>query len=266
MELTSNIINQINDTIYTIKNRTLKKGENMLRTIETKLVEINNHKKITYWFLSYRMDIVVNNIEDLKKLCQSLQRSLNDVMTQRKEIDKNINSLKIKIESFMNSYKEGKRKINEAIRRTIRKTGKNFFNSINKSLNNEQIDNKEEEDENQQIFDNIAEEGEGEGEVDEDLLRGSTLIGINDFGKNIDLFKSKILFDNRNEMQENRMRESKILRKNWNEVCYVYDDYDMHDVNFEIKAVGLGPFSSFNSCSTGFYMGKDIEIMSLEIN
>jgi hypothetical protein len=40
----------------------------------------------------------------------------------------------------------------------------------------------------------------------------------------------------------------------------------MHDVNYEIKAVGLGPFSFFNSCSNGFYMGKDIEIMDLEIN
>ena len=53
-------------------------------------------------------------------------------------------------------------------------------------------------------------------------------------------------------MAENRMREPKILRKNWHEVCYVYDDYDMHDVNYEIKAVGLGPFSFFNSCSNGF--------------
>ena len=40
----------------------------------------------------------------------------------------------------------------------------------------------------------------------------------------------------------------------------------MHDIDFEIKAVGLGPFSFFNSCSTGFYMGKDIEILNLEIN
>ena len=94
IELTSNIINQINDLIYIIKNRTLKKGENMLRTIQTKLIEINNNKKMTYWFLSYRMDIIVNNIEDLKKLCQSLQRALNSIMIQRKEIEKNINVLK----------------------------------------------------------------------------------------------------------------------------------------------------------------------------
>ena len=40
----------------------------------------------------------------------------------------------------------------------------------------------------------------------------------------------------------------------------------MHDVHFEIKAVGLGPFSFFNSCSIGFYMGKDIEILELEVN
>ena len=264
LELTSNLINQINDVIYKIKNRTLKKCENMLRTIKTKLIEINNNKKI-YYFLSYRMDIIVNNIEDLKKLCQLLQRILNDIVTKRKEIEKNISSIKKKIDNLMNSYKEGKKKINDTICRTIRKTGKNLFNSINKSLNNEQ-DVNEEKDKNQEILDSIAEE-KNEGEcVDEDLLRGSTLIEINDFGKNIDIFKSKILFDNRNEMQENRMRESKILRKNWNEVCYVYDDYDIHYANFEIKAVGLGPFSFFNSCSTGFYMGKDIEIISLEIN
>ena len=40
----------------------------------------------------------------------------------------------------------------------------------------------------------------------------------------------------------------------------------MHDVHFEIKAVGLGPFSFFNSCSIGFYMGKEIEILNLEVN
>ena len=266
MEAITNIINQVNDFIYTIKNRTLKKGENILRIIQDKLLEIDRRKNLSFWFLSNKMDIVINNIEDLKKLCQVLQRSLSDIMTQRKQIEKNISNLKINMEKFMNNYREGKKKINDAIRKTIRKTGKNIFNSIHKSLRNDNEDNKEdeEEDENQKYIEKIAEE-EGE-ENDDDLLRGSTLIGISDFGKNIDLFKSKILFDNKNEREENRIREAKILRKNWHEVCYVYDDYDMHDVDFEIKAVGLGPFSFFNSCSTGFYMGKDIEILNLEIN
>ena len=262
MENTSNIINQINDNIFIIKNRTLKKGENILRIIQDKLLEINKSKKLSFWFLSNRMDIVINNIEELKKLCQSLQRSLTDIITFRKQIEKNIYNLKLNLEKFMRNYRESKKIIHDAIRKTIRKTSKNLFNSIHKSLRHENV--KEEEDENEELIENILEE-EGEGD-DENLIRGSTLIGINDFSKNIDLFKSRIIFDNKNEWEENRIREPKILRKNWHEVCYVYDNYDMHDINYEIKAVGLGPFSFFNSCSNGFYMGRDIEILGLEIN
>ena len=130
MESTTNIINHVNDFIYTIKNRTLKKGENILRNIHYKLLEIDRRKNLTYWFLSNRMDAIINNIEDLKKLCQVLQRSLSDTTTQRKQIENNISNLKLNMEKFMNNYKDDKKKINDAIRKTIRKTGKNLFNSI----------------------------------------------------------------------------------------------------------------------------------------
>jgi predicted nucleic acid-binding Zn-ribbon protein len=132
MESTTNIINHVNDFIYTIKNRTLKKGENILRNIHDKLLEIDRRKNLTYWFLSNRMDAIINNIEDLKKLCQVLQRSLSDTTTQRKQIENNISNLKLNMEKFMNNYKDDKKKINDAIRKTIRKTGKNLFNSIHK--------------------------------------------------------------------------------------------------------------------------------------
>ena len=74
---------------------------------------------------------------------------------------------------------------------------------------------------------------------------GTILIKINDFGKKIDLYKTTALFYNKNEAKENDSKEPKLLKKNWNEVCYIYDDYDIHDINFEIKAVGLSPLSSF---------------------
>jgi hypothetical protein len=164
----------------------------------------------------------------------------------------------------MQLYQEGKKKMKDAIRKTLRKTGIKLFKSMNKNLKNE------EDDENDDLYDKIdeepEEEGEGNANVDNDLLRGSTLIEINDFGKNIELFKSIVLFQDKSIQEENKIREPKILRKNWHEICYIYDDYDMHDVHFEIKAVGLGPFSFFNSCSIGFYMGKEIEIINLEIN
>ena len=258
IEETDFIIKQVNDEMHTLKIRTLKKAENIIRNIQTKLEEINNNKQLSYYFLSVRMDSIIDLTENLKKIEAVVQRSLASIKFQRDKIQKCINNLKINIETFMNSFKEGKKKMNDAIRKTLRKTGKTIFNSINKSLRNE------EDDENDEIYDKIEEEQDED--VDDNIIRGSTLIGINDFGKNIDLFKTRILFQDKNINEENKIREAKILRKNWHEVCYVYDNYNMHDIHFEIKAVGLGPFSFFNSCSLGFYMGKDIEILDLEIN
>ena len=257
------IIKQVDENLHSLKIRTLKKAENIITNIQSKLAEINSNKNLTYYFLSVRMDSIMNSLDDLNKITSVLQQNINSINVQRKQIETGINSLKSNMEKFLQSYQEGKKQMKDAIRKTLRKTGKSIFNSIHKSLRNEKVD------ESNDIYDKIDEEPEGEednADVDQNLLRGSTLISINDFSKNIELFKSKILFEDKNINQENKIREAKILRKNWHEVCYVYDDYDMHDVHFEIKAVGLGPFSFFNSCSTGFYIGKDIEILELEVN
>ena len=260
VEDTNFIIKQVSENIHSLKIKTLKKAENIIQNINIKFREINNNKKLNYYFLSIRMDSIVNSLDDLNKIVSVLQQNISSIHAQRNQIEKCINNLKINMQKFMQSYQEGKKQMNNAIRKTLRKTGVKIFNSINKSIKNEK------DDDNDELYDKIDEDQEGEAEVDDDLLRGSTLIGINDFGKNIELFKSTILFQDKNIQEENRIREAKILRKNWHEICYVYDDYDMHDVNFEIKAVGLGPFSFFNSCSIGFYMGKDIQILNLEIN
>ena len=156
----------------------------------------------------------------------------------------------------MKSYQEGKKKMKEAIKKTLRKTGKDIFNSINKSIKNDKVEEKEE------LIDKIEEEPQ----KDVNLIKSSTLIGVKDFGKNIDLFKSTILFQDKNIAQENKTTEAKLLRKNWHEVCYIYDDYDIHDIHFELKAVGLGAFSFFNSASVPFYLGKIIDILEFEIN
>ena len=264
VEDTNFIIKQVEENIHSLRIRTLKKAENIIQNIESKFKEINNNKKLSYYFLSVRMDSINNSLDDLKKIVGVLQQNINSNKVQGSQIQKNIDNLKVNIQQFMQLYQQGKQKMKDAIRKTLRKTGVKLIKSINKSLKNEK------DDENDELYDKIdeepEEEGEGNANVDNDLLRGSTLIEINDFGKNIELFKSIVLFQDKSIQEENKIREPKILRKNWHEICYIYDDYDMHDVHFEIKAVGLGPFSFFNSCSIGFYMGKEIEIINLEIN
>ena len=261
LESTSKIINQINLIFTNTKNRTLKNGENILNRIQTKLIEIDTNKNLTFYYLSNRIDTINSQIKNLKNLCQTLEKDMNTFYEKKGEIEKNIDSLKDIFEKFMENYKEGKQKINDAIhkkiRKIIRKNSKKIMEDVNKNLKNEE----EEGQENEDLYVNVKEEAE-----DYDLIHGSTLIGINDFGKNIDLFKSKILFEDKNEMEESRIHEAKMLKKNWNEVCYIYDDYDIHDVNYDLKAVGLKGFSFFNNSSKTFQMDKDIEILELEIN
>ena len=86
------------------------------------------------------------------------------------------------------------------------------------------------------------------------------LLSINEFGKK-DLFSSKNVFSEEDFVQKG---VQDLLRKNWNEVCYVYEEYDIHDVHYELKAVGLPSNSFFSSCSIGFVIGADIEILEFE--
>jgi len=260
MESILYLINEVNNNLYTIKNSSLKRGENILREIETNLSKINNNKNLKLKFLSKGMDIIENKINSLKQLNQMLQKSLLDANEKGKIIEKKIYYLDTNIEKYMNFYQEGKKKIKEAIHETIRKNGKNIFGSINKSLNDEAMD--ENDQKNYQMWDAIEEEDD----YDEDMTEVKTLIKVKDFRKQIDLFRSSILFNNKNDAKENRAKNPKILSKNWNEVCYIYDDYDVHDINFEIKAVGLQPYSFFDSNSQNFYIGKDIKIIDFEIN
>ena len=256
IEKVNSIITEVNDDINSIEIRTLKKIENIIAKIDTKLNEINNNQNLDYYFLSIRMDTILNSSDDLNKIIGVLQTKINTIKEQNKQIDKYINDLKINIQKFIESYQEGKKKMNQAIKKTLRKTGKDIFNSINKNIKNEKVEKKEE------LIDKIDEEPE----EDNNLLKSSTLIGVKDFGKNINLFKTTILFQDKNIEQENKSREAKLLRKNWHEVCYIYDDYDIHDIHFELKAVGLGAFSFFNSASIPFYLGRIIEILEFEVN
>ena len=252
MEAILYIINKENNNLSTIRNKTLKKGENILRDIETNLSKINNNKNLNLKFLSKRMDIIEKQIESLKKINQMLQSSLSDIHQKNKIIENKIYSLNINFEKYIKVYQKGKKKIKDVIHDTIRKNGKNIFGSINKSLNNEIMD--ENDIKNYNICDVIEEEEDDN--YDEDIIRGITLIKVKDFGKQINLFKTTLLFKNQNEAKENKSKNPKILSKNWNEVCYIYDDYDIHDINYEIKAVGLQPYSYFYYYLIYFYIGE----------
>jgi len=257
------IINQLDRIFDIFKNRVYNEAENTLKDIQEALSEINSNNISNYGFLLNKMNFIIMKTDHLKEICELLKKDLSEISNKRKDIEERIKNININFENLMNNYKKGKEKIKDDIRETIRKKGRNIFDSIDKSLRKEKFDKIDEE--NEEICNSMTEENYNDTN-DDNIIRGDTLIKIKDFGKNINLFKTQVLFNNKDEAKENRSKEPKILKKNWNEVCYIYDDYDIHDINFEIKAVGLGPLQFFNSFGYGFYMGNIIEILDFEIN
>ena len=100
---------------------------------------------------------------------------------------------------------------------------------------------------------------------DDVFNKGTIILGLNNF-KEKKMLQSYILFNSRiNGVKEDKFK-SQLLRKNWHEICEVYDNFDIHEINFVLKAVGLRQNMYFQSCSQGFPIGADLEFMELFIN
>ena len=58
------------------------------------------------------------------------------------------------------------------------------------------------------------------------------------------IYSSKMLFNE--EINENNNIEG-LFRKNWNEIVYIYNDYDLHDISFDLTAVNIPPKTFYDS-------------------
>ena len=95
------------------------------------------------------------------------------------------------------------------------------------------------------------------------FTKGSMLLGIKDFGKAKDIFKSVYLFQ---QEEEENYETPELMKKNWSEVCYIFDNFDIHDVNYELKAFGLPEKTFFSTSSFGFVLDTDIKILEFEVD
>ena len=115
----------------------------------------------------------------------------------------------------------------------------------------------------QNLINKIIEESENNFKnVDEKFIKNSMLIFSKENPE--DIFKSKLLFNN--NAKEGKTYKPILLYKNWNEKCYIYNDYDIHEINFELKAIGLPGRICLNNGSIGLSMDTSIEILELQID
>ena len=208
---------------------------------------------------------IIKNIfgENIENLLNNIQKNLINIDKKEYQSEQNLKDIIINIKRQLEEIQN--------ICYIFEENNKNFFdknkniekeiNILNKKINiiNEQNKKKENQELNNINNDIYSNDNINEGDFQ---LDQSFLYGIKD-----KFYITGLLFANREEDSiENYIDQPKLIRKRWHEICYVYDDYDLYDIYYDIKAVGLSNNSYFPTCSHGFKYNTKIEIQTLVIN
>ena len=209
-----------------------------------------NIKKIFGNNMENLLDNIQRNLINIDKGEYKEDEILKSIITEIRHQIEEIENICFIIEESSKSFYD----INKDIEKVV-----NILNSKLDKINIKQNNQRNEENNYNYINDN-----DNDNNINNlDLQIGqSCLIGVKK--KN---FNSILLFENREEDAiENYIDEPKLIRKKWHEICYVYDDYDIYDIYYDVKAVGLSGNRYFPTCSHGFNYNTKIEIESLTVN
>jgi len=208
-----------------------------------------------------------NIIEELKdnlfKKVENLYEAIQNKFSQKSDINNNISIIENEeIADKLNELDEINKKLKE---------NKKIYDNKKKDIENDIQDvQKKAKDyaKNAEILYSTIIEGlkinSDEAKINTKFFKNSMLFDIKEFENPFELFSTRILFkeDENNDCQQ----IENLLRKNWNEKCFVYDDYDLHEVSYELKAVGIPSNTYYSSASFAFYLDTSIEIVKFEID
>ena len=100
-------------------------------------------------------------------------------------------------------------------------------------------------------------------EINDSLFsKGSMLLGIKDFS-NAKKILNSIYISNNDDPRKSLNNKPNLIMTNWHETCYINDECDVHDIYYELKAVGLPNDMAFSSTSFCFIYQNQIEIIEI---
>ena len=227
-----NITFRINEFKYLIKKQKheLKNLENNFKIIQEQFNDINENEQD---LIPIKLNYIKQNLDEISNIVNKLNENKILYEQKKKEIENYIEIIQSMTKVKINQIKV-KRK--ETIKIHVKK--KHKYN--NNNYNN---------------YNNLS---------DSLFLKGSMLLGIKDFGNAKNIFKSMYLF--KDSQNENNFNEQKLLRKNWHQICYINEEYDLHEINYELKAVGIPKGMNFTSSSLGFVLDTNNEILLFEVD
>ena len=211
----------------------MKNLENNLNMIQEQINDINQKFQIK--------DVIINNA--------LIENKINTLNKQLEENEK----IYIELEDNKKKY-EGK---NIEI--------KNYIELIQTMTEEKLTQINAKEKGNSQIIDKTNNKKDLNKSLNKTFLNSSMLLSIKDFTNVKKKLESLYVFKERgNSYIEYEF--PLLLTKNWHEVCYINNDFDIHDITYELKAVGLPAFLNFNASSFSFESDKSIDILILEID
>ena len=230
-----NISNKINEMELFIEKQKieLKNLENNFKIIQEQFNEIKkdeqNSPNNKNFMFSTDIDSILEQIFQSIDIIKKLKENKMFYDQKKKEIENEINKIQDKTGKKVSLIK--KRQLNDSKHLHLLKINNDIFKEMNDSL----------------------------------FAKGSMLLGIKDFKTAEKMLKSMYIF--KKDEDENEVYEKqRLIKKNWHEICYIYDDYDVHDLNYELKAIGLQNNMFFTSSFFEFPSDSNIKIILFKID
>ena len=182
-----------------------------------------------------------NNIcDEINQIVGVIDIIFNDFNDNKNKFD----SKNILIEEEIKKIKDIQNQIITKNEKEIENNSNNIINEKNNNVNNNKIINNERK---------------------KKFIEQSFLFNVKNISKKLELLKTINLFKNDDKSEKN-LKNFKILKKNYHEICYIYDDYQIHDIYYILKVVGLAKKRKITKSSYSFDSFYNIEIQEFSLN
>ena len=250
IEVIKKYISEIKEINLNAKDNFKNKIESELGYIQENLTDINNKKVIKKKKLVSIFDNIEKKFEEIEKIYKEFEESKKIFCEKNKKSEKEFNKLKLIVKSYYADFEKWKSKYEKNV--------ENYNFNINNQKKVATIKN----DINK---DNDLDKKNNNIDKYDSSKYNILLLKVKDPINRLNSFKDDSLFNNEEENKyENYKGKSFILHKNWNEMCYVYDNYNLYEINYDIQAIGLKKGSFFPTFNHECY--DDTQILSCEIN
>ena len=237
------------------------------KEITEDISKIINEQNLVYKNIRLNIDNLSKTFNDFKNFYENINdkirnidKSIDDI---QKIFDENNPKKNNKLSDKLNELGNNIKYIEENMNMKIYNDKKEKLNKDTENLQNEINDYKIRVD---NLMNTIIEElKKNSNVIDNKFLYDSMMIFNRENPK--DISKSKLLFpENKNKETKEKIIKPGLIYENWNEICYIYNDYDIHEISFQLKAVGLPGRIHLNNCSLGMNIDSSIEEPILKLD